>query len=139
MVNPTQMPLRHGGWMRLEDETVRITREGDTVKVPKDAITKIDLEVVKWGLAAMSAVTLLFGAYFAVVEHPFGGLAIATIGAWSLHRTYRQRNTLVIWVDGRTKPIAVYPENPKACHAAVAKLVRPEETPVTAEATSGRA
>jgi len=124
------MPLRRGEWVRIEDGTVHIDRgEDGTVTVPGDAIRKIDLEVLKWGLAVMSAVTFAFGAYFFVAVNPFGGVAFAAVGAWSLRRTYRERNTLVIWVDNRPKPIAVYPENPKACHAAVAKVIRRDGVP----------
>ena len=131
-----RMALRRGGWVQIRDGTVRIDRDDETVTIPAEAIRKIKLEVLKWGLAVMSAVTVVFGAYFAAVEHLLGGIGFAAVGVWSLHRTYKQRNTLVIWVDDRPKPIAVYPEQPKACHAAVAKIVRPDETPVTAAAAS---
>lgn len=130
-----RMALRTGGWIRIEDGTVYIERDDETVAVQGEAIRKIKLEVFKWGLGVMSAVTVVFGAYFAVAEHPLGGIAFAAVGVWSLRRTYKQRNTLVIWVDGRPEPIAVYPADPEACHAAVARLVRPDETPVTAESS----
>jgi len=127
-----RMALRRGGWLRIDDGTVHVDRDDETITIPGDAIMKIKLEVFKWGLGVMSVITFVFGAYFAVEEHLLGGIAFAAVGAWSLHRTYKERNTLVIWVDNRPKPVAVYPEEPKACHAAVARLVRPEETPVTA-------
>jgi len=128
-----RMGLRRGRWVQIEDGTVHIDRGDEHVAVPGEAIRKIDLEVLKWGLAVMSAVTFAFGAYFSVEVNPFGGVAFAAVGAWSLYRTYRERNTLVIWVDNRAKPVTVYPEEPRACHAAVAKLVRADGTPVTRE------
>jgi len=133
-----RMALRRGGWLWIEEQTVHIDRDADegTTTIQGETIRKIKLEVLKWGLAVMSAITVVFGAYFAVVEHLLGGFAFAAVGVWSLHRTYKERYTLVIWVDNRSKPIAIYPEQPKACHAAVAKLVRPDETPVTAESSS---
>jgi len=132
-----RMALRRGGWVRIEDRTVHIEREDEeTITIPGEAIKRIKLEVLKWGLAVMSAVTFVFGAYFAVTEHFLGGIAFAAVGVWSLHRTYKQRNTLVIWIDDRPKPVAIYPEQPKDCHAAVAKLVRPDQIPVTASSNS---
>lgn len=120
--------------MRVSDEEIRISREdNETVSIPAEAVRKVNLEVFKWSLAVISAVTVVFGAYFFIVENPLGGIIFAAVGVWSLYRTYRERNTLILWVDGRPKPVTVYPEDPKACHAAIAQVIRPEETPVTAE------
>lgn len=125
-----EFSLRRSGSLHVDDGALSVHRD-EGVTVRGEDIRKVNLQVFRWGLATISAVAVLFGAYFAVVEHPLGGLAFSLVGAWSLWRSYRNRYALVVWVDGRPNPIAVYPEDPKGCHAAVAKLVRPDETPVT--------
>lgn len=126
-----KMPLRRGGWIQVKDGNVYVDREGeDQLLIRGEKIRKVNLQVFEWSLAIIGLVTVLFGFYFAATEHLLG-LAVTLVGLWSLHRNYRERYTLVIWVDNESKPVAVYPEDPEECHAAVAKLVRPDKRPVT--------
>jgi len=127
-----RMPLRRGEWMKVENGVVQISRgDGDREMVDGEDIRKVKLQMAEWSLAVISLATVVFGAYFAATQHVLGGLGFALVGLWSLYRTYRERYTLVIWIDNESRPVTVYPENPEECHAAVAKLVRPDETPVT--------
>lgn len=127
-----RLPLRRGGWLRVAEGDVHIRRdEGQDLTVTGEDIRKIKLQVFDYTLGVISAATVAFGAYFAVREQFLVGVGIGLVGVWSLYRSYRERYTLVIWVDGRPKPVAVYPENPEQCHAAVARVVRPDEAPVT--------
>lgn len=129
-----RLPLRRGGWLRVHDGDVHIQRDGDEdVTVAGEEIRKIQLQVFDYTLGVISAAAVAFGAYFAVGEQFLVGVGIALVGVWSLYRSYRERYTLVIWIDGRPKPVAVYPEDPEQCHAAVARVVRPDEAPVTEE------
>jgi hypothetical protein len=127
-----RLPLRRGGWLRVDEANVHIRRDGEEdVSVSGEDIRKIKLQVFDYTLGVISAAAVAFGAYFAVSEQFLVGIGIALVGGWSLYRSYRERYTLVIWVDGRPKPLAVYPEDPQQCHAAVARVVRPDEAPVT--------
>lgn len=118
--------------MQVKDGNVYIDREGEEqLLIHGEKIRKVNLQVAEWSLGIISLVAVGFGGYFAATEHLLGGLAVAAVGLWSLYRIYRERYTLVIWVDNESKPVAVYPEDPEDCHAAVAKLVRPDRTPVT--------
>jgi len=127
-----RLPLRRGGWLRVDGGNVHIQRdEGQDLTVAGEDIRKIKLQVFDYTLGVISVAAVAFGAYFAVRERFLVGLGIALVGVWSLYRSYRERYTLVIWIDGRPKPVAVYPENPEQCHAAVARVVRPDEAPVT--------
>lgn len=127
-----QLPLRRGGWLRVEEGTVHIRREdSEDVTIQGEDIRKIKLQVFNWTLGILSGAAVVFGAYFAVSEQFVVGVGIALVGVWSLSRSYRERYTLVIWIDDRPKPVAVYPEDPEQCHASVARLVRPDDTPVT--------
>jgi hypothetical protein len=124
--------LRNDGALYIHTNKVRIERaKDDTKTISISDIKKIKLEVLHWELAVLSAVTLLFSVYFAAVENILGGLVFFAVGAWSLHRTYSQRNTVVIWIEDCPEPVAVNPEQPKDCHAALARVLRPDEKPVT--------
>ena len=130
-----RVSLRGGGQTLIDGETLRVDRDdGKTTTLPTGSIRKVDLRVLEWGLAVTSAVAVALGVYVAVVGHLLAGVAFVAVGVWSLRRTYRQRYALLVWVDDRPDPLVLYPENPEACHAAFARLVRPDQTPVTAGA-----
>lgn len=131
--NTDRMPLRRGGWIEIDERSVFVDRpeSNELLKIDSADIRKINLEVMDWGLTVFSAAAVVFGIYFAFTVHRLGGLVVALIGLWSILRSYRKRYTLVLWVDGSSEPVAVQPSAPEKAHAAIARLIRPEEPPVT--------
>ncbi len=118
-----RMPLRQEGSVTVDAEAVRLYRPDTEIVIPGDRIQQVTLEPVKWGLAVISALTVGFGIYFAAVGSVLGGTAVAALGVWSLYRVYVNRYALILWVDGRGE-VQCYPERPKACHAAIAAILR---------------
>jgi hypothetical protein len=122
-VDITRMPLRHGGWIGYSEDAVFVQQDDERLKIHQDAIVKIDRRVLQWDVAVMSVVLVALGGYVVATRNPLVGVAFAVIGAYSLYRTYRKRNVLVIHVENEAKPVTVHPEHPTQCLETLADVV----------------
>jgi hypothetical protein len=110
-----RVSLRGGGRALIDGATLRVDRDDGKTTLPTEPIRRVDLRVLEWGLAVISAVAVALGVYV-VAGHLLAGVAFVAVGVWSLRRTYRQRYALLVWVDDRPDPLVLYPENSEACH-----------------------
>lgn len=122
-VEITRMSLRTGGWIGYSEDAVYVQRGDERVKIHNDAIARIDRRILEWDVAVMSVVLIGVGAYVGATRNLLVGLAFAAIGAYSLYRTYRKRNVVVIHVDDKAKPVAVHPEHARQCLETLADAV----------------
>lgn len=127
-VTLTRMGLRGGGWIGYTDGAIFVDREGETkIKVDHANVTQISLRTVEWDLAVLSLVLVGVGTYVAATRNPLVGIAFGAVGCWSCYRTYNERYELHVHVEGRHKPLAVHPVEPKECHETLADVVGLEQ------------
>ena len=115
-VEITRMSLRDDGWIGYSEDAVFVDEGDRRVKVQNDAVEQIALHSLEWDVAVMSVLLLGVGAYVFLTRNPLVGVGFAALGAFSLYRTYRNRQELSIRVRDRAKPITVHPEHPVECH-----------------------
>lgn len=127
-VEITRMGLRDGGWVGYSADAIFVDRGGDErVKIHDDAVTRIGLRMLAWDTAVLSLLLVGVGAYVVATRNPFVGLGFVAVGAYSLYRTYDDRQAVVIHVEDRRKPVAVHPEHPTECHERLAAEAGLEE------------
>jgi hypothetical protein len=131
----TRMSLRlDGGWIGYDDAAVFVQRADEQgFRIDRTDIARITLNPVEWDLVVMSLLLVGIGAFVGNTRNLLVGLGFVAVGLWSLYRTYRKRNQLVIFVDEQPDPVSVYPAHPKECHETLGELVRstePTDSPV---------
>lgn len=120
----SRMELRGGGWIGYSEDAVFVVEGDDRVKIPNDAIEEIAIRTLEFDVAVMSLLLLAVGGWVVLNRNPYVGVGFAAVGLYSLYRTYNQRNELVIRVENKPKPVAVYPEHPSECHGTLVEQVR---------------
>lgn len=131
----TRMSLRlDGGWIGYDEDSVFVQRADEQgFSIDRRDIARVTLNPVEWDLVVMSLLLVGIGAYVGNTRNLLVGLGFVAVGLWSLYRTYRKRNQLVIFVDEQPTPVSVYPTHPKECHETLGELVRatePTDAPV---------
>lgn len=119
-VSVTRMSLRNGGWIGYSDDAVFVDTDDQQIKIRNDDISTVALRVIEWDVAVMSALLVALGGYVGLTRSPLAGVAFAVVGVFSLYRTYTKRYELVIHVENEAKPVTVFPDHPKECHATLA-------------------
>jgi len=115
------MALRDGGWIGYSEDAVFLDRDDQRVKIHDDAVTGIGRRVLAWDTAVLSLLLVGVGGWVVLTRNPLVGVAFAAVGLFSLYRTYQDRQTLVIHVEDRAKPVAVHPQHPAECHERLAE------------------
>jgi hypothetical protein len=126
-VEITRMGLRNGGWVGYSADAIFVDRGDERVKIHDDAVSRIGLRMLAWDTAVLSLLLVGVGAYVVSTRNPLVGLGFAAVGAYSLYRTYDDRQAVVIHVEDRRKPVAVHPEHPAECHERLAAEAGLEE------------
>lgn len=110
--------LRNGGWLGIDDDTLIVMDDGDGVAIGFDDVIEVTFQDIDRFVGVLSVVLVAFGIW-GTTKNMLAGLAFALAGCVSLYLTYRKRNRLTVFVDGRPKPIQLYPANAEATYAAV--------------------
>lgn len=129
-------PLRRGGAVTVVDDALRIDRDGeDTIHIELDNVMEVTQRSVDWFTGILSVILVGIGLYL-TQEHLVGGLVFAAAGAVSVYITYRRRDETNLRVQGRTKPVTVYPENGQRFYADLGRLLEVEDARSEGEDTS---
>jgi|GEM_PF-6154544 len=115
-----------GGEVGLTADALFVAEgDGPPVRVGFDDIVEIEVQTVDYFLVTMSVVLVGFGLYTTQSSLP-GGVGIALIGIFNGYRTYQRRKRLIVTVNGRRKPLSVYPEDPDALFDALESVAAPD-------------
>jgi hypothetical protein len=133
-----RMPLRSGGWIGYDEETIYVKRDADDegVRILRRELARVSLKVVQWDLVVMSVLLVGVGAFVAATRSLPVGAAFAAIGCWSLYRTYGNRYALRIQVRNRPTPVEVHPVEPTECFETLSEFV-PDAEPDGSGASTG--
>lgn len=108
-----------GGEVGLTEDALFVAEgDGPPVRVGFDDIVEVEVQTIDYFLVTMSVVLVGFGLYTTQSSLP-GGVGIALIGVFNAYRTYQRRKRLIVTVNGRRKPLSVYPEDPDALFEAL--------------------
>lgn len=114
--------LRGGGHLGLGEDAVYVARDDETLRVDAGDIVEVQQNDVDWFHAILSVVLVGFGLW-ATTRNVLGGLAFSAAGVASLYVTYRKRGTLTFQVQGRAKPLKLYPERSEEAYEALRPLM----------------
>lgn len=103
-----QCPLRSGGAVGLTDDRLFVVTGEETVAVRLVDVTEVTFAKLDWFLVTTSLAVVAFGV-LSLKLSVLGGLAFGAFGVASLYWTYRKRDRVVVRVDGRPKPLGLYP------------------------------
>ncbi|UPV76336.1 hypothetical protein M0R89_19430 (plasmid) [Halorussus limi] len=125
-----RLALRTGGSVVLSDDFLLVvTGEGsgdpDLTRVALDDVAEVTVEEFDYFLAVLSVLLVGYGLY-SVPRSAALGLAFAAFGAASLYWTYRKRGKARIKVEGRAKPISLFPADTDAFTSALRPLLEVE-------------
>lgn len=120
--------LRRGNEIRLRDDALFIDKGGDAevVRVDLDDVVKVTRRTVDWFTGVLSVVLIGIG-FLLAQDSPIGGLGLAAAGAVSVYLTYRRRDEMNVSVQGRAKPLKVYPKNGDRFYADLERLLEVED------------
>lgn len=107
--------LRRGGTLDVSDDELVIIRDGDPVHVEIDRIVEVSHASFDYFLGILSLALVGFGILSLERNIP-AALLFGAIGLASLYRTYGRRGQLKFRVQGRAKPLIVYPVHAQAVY-----------------------
>ncbi|WP_128478789.1 hypothetical protein [Halorussus pelagicus] len=122
-----RLSLRTGGSVALTgDSLLVVTGESsgdpDLTRVALDDVVEVTVEKFDYFLAVLSILLVSYGLY-SVPKSALLGAAFAVFGTASLYWTYRKRGKARIKVEGRAKPISVFPADTEAFTDALRSLL----------------
>ncbi|WP_135854051.1 hypothetical protein [Halorussus salinus] len=122
-----RLSLRTGGSVALSDDYLLVVTDADSddpdlTRVALDDVAEVTVEEFDTFLAVLSVLLVGYGLY-SVRGSALLGLAFAAFGAVSLYWTYRKRGKVRIRVEGRAKPISVFPADTDAFAEALRPLL----------------
>lgn len=100
--------LRNGGTLDVTDDELVITQDDDPVRIEIDRIVEVSHASFDYFLGILSLALIGFGILSLERNVP-AALLFGAIGVASLYRTYGRRGQLKFRVQGRAKPLIVYP------------------------------
>ncbi|WP_132058686.1 hypothetical protein [Halorussus amylolyticus] len=105
-----RFPLRTGGTLALTDTSLLVDAAGSVTRIDREDIVEITVEQFDWFVGLLSLV--LFGWGLISTRRDVAvGLIFASIGGASVYWTYRKRGKVRIKVEGRPRPMSVFPED----------------------------
>ena len=105
-----RLSLRTGGTLVLTDDRLLVDASGEVTTVELDDVAEVTVEDYDWFLLVLSVSLVGYGLYSTTRDLAIG-LAFAGFGAASLLWTYRKRGKVRVKVEGRAKPLSVFPED----------------------------
>lgn len=114
--------LRRGGKLELMEDALRVTDDDESIRVPYEKIVEVSHSSIDFFLGILSLALVGFGI-LSLERNALAGLAFTVIGFASLYRTYGRRGQLKFRVQGRAKPLIVYPEQAEATYNALEPYV----------------
>ncbi len=122
-----RLSLRTGGSVALSDDYLLVVTDEesgdpDLTRVALDDVAEVTVEKFDTFLAVLSVLLVGYGLY-SVPRSALLGLAFAAFGAVSLYWTYRKRGKVRIRVEGRAKPISLFPADTDAFTSALRPLL----------------
>ncbi|GGN96899.1 MULTISPECIES: hypothetical protein [Haloarcula] len=118
--------LRRGGRITVTRDRLLVDRpDGESVAVPLSGVVDVTLQDVDWFLVVMSLGLVGFGLASVGRNLLFAVLfVVAGIGSTAL--TYRKRGALRVSISGETRPLKLFPADPRACYDALATVLDAE-------------
>lgn len=125
-----RLSLRTGGSVVLSDDFLLVVTDADSgdpnlTRVALDDVAEVTVEEFDTFLAVLSILLVGYGLY-SVPNGALLGTAFAGFGAASLYWTYRKRGKTRIKVEGRAKPISLFPADTDAFTSALRPLLEAE-------------
>lgn len=117
--------LRGGGRLEVTDDALVVRRDDDPVQIDLVNIVEVSHASFDYFLGILSLALVGFGVVSLERNVP-AGLVFTAIGLASLYRTYGRRGQLKFRVQGRAKPLIVYPEHADAVYTALEPHVAAE-------------
>lgn len=117
--------LRRGDTLEITPETVVISQDGELVEIAFDRIVEVSLSSYDYFLTILSIALVAFGI-MSLERNLLAGIAFTAVGIGSLYRTYNRRGQLKFRVQGRAKPLIVYPKHAQAVYDALEPYVAAE-------------
>lgn len=115
-------PLRPDGTLEVTDEALIVRRDGDPIRVTLDDVVEVSLASFDYFLGFLSVAIIGFGI-LSLERNVLVALGFVVVGVASLYRTYRRRGQLTFRVQGRAKPLTIYPEHAQAVYDALEPYV----------------
>jgi len=113
-----RLSLRTGGSVALSEDYLLVVTDADSgdpnlTRVALDDVAEVTVEEFDYFLAILSVLLVGYGLY-SVLQGALLAVAFAGFGAVSLYWTYRKRGKARIKVEGRAKPISLFPADTDA-------------------------
>lgn len=108
-----RLSLRTGGSLALTDERLLVDADDEVTTVELADVVEVTVERYDWFLLVLSVSLVGYGLYSTQRSLPIG-LAFTGFGAASLFWTYRKRGKVRVKVEGRAKPLSMFPEDTDA-------------------------
>ena len=105
-----RLSLRTGGTLVLTDDRLLVDADDEVTAVELDDVAEVTVEDYDWFLLVLSVSLVGYGLYSTRRDFAIG-VAFAGFGAASLFWTYRKRGKVRVKVEGRAKPLSVFPED----------------------------
>jgi hypothetical protein len=125
-----RLSLRTGGSVALTDDSLLVVTDESSdggpnlTRVALADVVEVTVEKYDHFLAVLSVLLVGYGLYSVPRNAPVG-FAFAGFGAASLYWTYHKRGKARIAVEGRAKPISVFPADTDAFTDALRPLLEP--------------